>query len=433
MVPAMHRSAAVVTAPPRRTPHAVYVIQDTGYPRDRRIRRQAQTLVAAGWRVTVVAARLPGEPRREVVDGVDVRRYRVIEARHSTAAFLLEFANSFVRAGALTLRAGLRPGTRMVQTANPPDTMFPVLWLLQRFGRRAVFDQHELMPELSIARFGRERPLMLRALRLAERCSYRVADLVVATNETYAATARERGGVPADRVVVVRNGPDRSELVPGRVRPDLVPPGRSLLAFVGVMGPQDGGDRLLDAVADLVVRRGRTDVHVAVLGDGPSLPDLRAQARALGIADHVTFTGWISDQQVLRDHLATATVCVSPEPSDPFNDASTFIKIMEYLAAGAPVAAFDLPETRASAGAAARYAEPSDPVRLADVIAELLDDPALRDEMGAEGLRRIEERLGWWHEAPRYAAAIGRVTGVAGTTAPAPAPAPARVPAEVTA
>lgn len=417
--------------PPRRTPHAVYVIQDTGYPRDRRIRRQAQVLVAAGWRVTVIAARLPGEPRR-----VNVRRYRVIEARHRTAAFLLEFANSFLRAGALTLVAGLRPGTRMVQTANPPDTMFPVLWLLQRCGRRAVFDQHELMPELSVARFGRERPLMLRALRLAERLSYRVADLVLATNETYAATARERGGVPADRVVVVRNGPDRGELVPGRVRPGLAPAGRSLLAFVGVVGPQDGGDRLLDATADLVVCRGRTDVHVAVLGDGPSLPDLRDQAQRLGIAEHVTFTGWVSDQQVLRDHLATAVVCVSPEPSDPFNDASTFIKIMEYLAAGTPVAAFDLPETRASAGAAACYAEPSDPRSLADAIAALLDDPALRARMGAEGLRRIEERLGWWHTAPRYAAAIARITGTP-VAAPAPRAAapsrPALVPAEAAA
>ena len=420
--------------PPSRAPHAVYVIQDTGYPRDRRIRRQAQTLRAAGWRVTVIAARLPGEPRREVVDGVDVRRYRVIEARHSTVAFVLEFANSFLRAGALTLRAGLRPGTRFVQTANPPDTMFPVLWLLQRCGRRAVFDQHELMPELSVARFGRERPLVLRALRLTERLSYRVADLVLATNETYAATARGRGGVPADRVVVVRNGPDRDELVPGRVRPDLVPAGRSLLAFVGVMGPQDGGDRLLDAVADLVVRRGRTDVHVAVLGDGPSLPELREQAQRLGIAGHVTFTGWVTDQQELRDHLATATVCISPEPSDPFNDASTFIKIMEYLAAGAPVAAFDLPETRASAGAAARYAEPSSPERLADVIAQLLDEPALRAEMSAEGLRRIEDELGWWHTAPRYAAAIARLTGE-GVAAPVPeAPQAAdRVPVEVAA
>lgn len=378
-------------------------------------------LLDAGWRVTVVAVRLPGEPRREIVDGAEVRRYRVIEARHRTAAFLLEFANSFVRAGTLTLLAGLRPGTRLVQTANPPDTMFPVLWLLQRLGRRVVFDQHELMPELSIARFGRPRPFVLRALRLAERLSYRVADLVVSTNETYASAARERGGVPADRVVVVRNGPDRDELVPGRVRSDLTPPGRSLLVFVGVTGPQDGADRLLDAFADLVVRRGRTDLHLALLGDGPSLPELRERARRLGIAGHVTFTGWVADQQALRDHLATATVCVSPEPSDPFNDASTFIKIMEYLAAGAPVAAFDLPETRASAGRAARYAEPSDPERLADVIAELLDDPALRARMAAEGLARVEDRLGWWHVAPRYARAIERATGV-----PVACPAPTR-------
>lgn len=405
-------------ARPRR-PRAVFIVQDTGYPRDRRTRRQAQALRSAGWDVSVVAVRLPGEPRREVVDGVEVRRFRVIEATHGTAAFLLEFANSFVRAGALALREGLRPGTRIVQTANPPDTMFPVLWLLQRFGRRAVYDQHELMPELSVARFGRERPWVMRALRLCERLSHRVADLVLATNETYARTARERGGVPADRVVVVRNGPARDELVPGRVRPELAPHGRSLLVFVGVMGPQDGADRMLDAVADLVVRRGRTDVHAALLGDGPSLPELRAQAEELGIAGHVTFTGWVSDQQVLRDHLATATVCVSPEPHDAFNDASTFIKIMEYLAAGAPVAAFDLTETRASAGRAARYAPPSDPRALADVIEGLVDDPATRAEMGAEGLRRIEDRLGWWCTERRYTEEVCAIAGV-----PAPDGAP---------
>jgi len=67
----------------------------------------------------------------------------------------------------------------------------------------------------------------------------------------------------------------------------------------------------------------------------------------------------VSDLDVYFRYLATADICVAPEPSNQYNDESTFVKIMEYMLAEKPVVAFDLPETRFSAEGAASYASPT--------------------------------------------------------------------------
>lgn len=405
------------------TPKAVYVIQNTGFPRDRRILRQAIEARDLGHRVTVIAPAIGGGAPRESFRGLRVRRYRLREAQEGTVAFLREFLGSFLRSGALTLREGLRPGTTFVQVGNPPDTLFPVLWILRLAGRRIIFDQHELTPELYLARFRAPNPLLMRALLRCERETYRVAHLVVATNESYAGMARGRGGKAAEDVMVVRNGPERREIV--APDPHAVPlaPGTPLLTYVGVIGPQDGVETVVDTLAELH-RAGRTDVHAAIIGDGSALPAVAQRAEDLGVADFVHLPGWVSDQPTLRAWLLASWVCVAPEPSDPFNDRSTFIKVMEYMAAGKPVAAFDLAETRVSAGDAARYAPAGDVPALAREIGALLDSPQECAVRGAIGERRVEQQLGWWRIAPLYRAALQGLTGVGPVPAPVAMPAP---------
>lgn len=412
------------------SPRALYVIQNTGFPRDRRILRQAREARDLGFRVTVIAPDIGGGARRERVEGLRVRRYRLREARATTADFLREFVSSFLRAGALTLREGLRPGTRFVQVGNPPDTLFPVRWVLRLAGRRIVFDQHELTPELYLARFAQPNRLLRWGLLRCERETYRVAHMVAATNGSYAANAVERGGKDPGAVVIVRNGPDRREIV--APDPAAVPlaSGTPLLVYVGVIGPQDGVETVVDLLAELH-RAGRTDVHAAILGDGSAREAVAARAAALGVAGHVHLPGWVSDQAVLRAWLLASRVCVAPEPSDPFNDRSTFIKVMEYMAAERPVVAFDLPETRVSAGDAARYAPAGDVPALARQTAALLDDPAERAVRGAVGARRVQERLGWWCTAPVYRRAIAALTGL--PQPPAPSAAPTALPPATTA
>jgi glycosyltransferase involved in cell wall biosynthesis len=87
---------------------------------------------------------------------------------------------------------------------------------------------------------------------------------------------------------------------------------------------------------------------------------------------------------------------------NPLNDVSTMNKTMEYMAFALPVVAFDLRETRFSAGDAAVYATPNDVGELAQLLVDLIDDEPRRREMGTVGRARVEQELAWDHQAPRY-------------------------------
>ena len=131
---------------------------------------------------------------------------------------------------------------------------------------------------------------------------------------------------------------------------------------------------------------------------------MRQLASDLGIADYVTFTGRVPDDEMLR-MLNTADVCVNPDIANEMNDKSTMNKVMEYMALGKPIVQFDLTEGRRSAMEASLYAAKNDEQDLAHKICSLLAEPELRREMGEFGRRRVEEELQWSHEVPKLLAA----------------------------
>ena len=204
------------------------------------------------------------------------------------------------------------------------------------------------------------------------------------------------------RVFVVRSGPDLERLKVMPARPELRQGRRHLVGYMGVMNSQDGVGYLIHAAHHLL--RARSDVQFVLIGDGPDRPALERMAASLGVAEAVLFTGWLdSDEQL--PWLNTCDLCVCPDPSNGFNDKCTMNKVLEYMALGKAVVQFDLPEGRVSAGEAALYARPNDPADLAEKIATLLDDEALRRRLGAIGRQRIEGELSWQRQAPRLVAA----------------------------
>jgi glycosyltransferase involved in cell wall biosynthesis len=137
---------------------------------------------------------------------------------------------------------------------------------------------------------------------------------------------------------------------------------------------------------------------------------MRSLAAELGVADFVTFTGRVADDEMLA-MLNTADVCVNPDVANEMNDKSTMNKIMEYMALAKPIVQYDLAEGRFSAQAASLYAKQNEPADMAAKIAALIDDPARRAEMGAYGRRRVENELEWRHEAPKLLAAYDSLWG----------------------
>jgi glycosyltransferase involved in cell wall biosynthesis len=384
------------------------IVQNLSVPFDRRVWLEACSLRDAGFQVSVVCPMGAGDRAHEILEEITIRRYPPPPDTRGLATYVYEFAYCWLRTARLVLRAHRAEGFDVIQACNPPDTFWALALPFKLSGRKFVFDQHDLCPEVYESRFPDGSRTLLRGLRLLERATYAVADHVISTNDSYRATAMERGAVPGADITVVRTGPDPDFLRRGKQNADWRHGRRYLCAYLGVMGPQDGVDLALRAAADLA-RAGRDDVHFVFMGKGDSTDELVGLAGQLGIADMVTFTGRVPDE-VVAEVLSTADLGLSPDPLNPLNDVSTMNKTMEYMAFELPVVAFDLKETRVSADTAAVYVEPNDVAAYARAITDLLDDPERRRRMGEQGRQRVVDVLAWRHQAPRYVGAYERLS-----------------------
>ena len=413
------------------------VVENLPVPFDRRVWLEATTLARHGAAVTVICPKAKGFTRtHEVLEGVAIYRFPLPFEATGAAGFAAEFAWCFVATALLSLWVALfGRGFDVLHACNPPDTF----WLLGRFwqvfGRRFIFDHHDLAPEMFAAKFGRNHGWLHRGLLWLERQSMRAADVVITTNESHKRVATGRGGKrPAD-VFVVRSGPDLARFSLHEPDPAYRCGKPHLLVYLGEICKQDGVDHMVRAVRLLAARR--QDFHVLFVGGGPHQPAIRAYAAEQGIAAVSRFTGRVSDDELCRI-LSSATLGIDPDPKTPWSDQSTMNKVIEYMFFGLPVAAFDLHETRVSAGDAGAYAEANSDEALATLIGALLDDPARRAAMGLAGRQQVRDRLAWEHSVPPLLAAYDRalaarpglppLRGAAGADDHVPAPSAASAP-----
>jgi glycosyltransferase involved in cell wall biosynthesis len=398
--------------------HVLIIVQNLPVPLDRRVWLEAQALKAAGYEVSVICPKGPGDPSEQTVDGVDIFAYRPAPQAEGFWGFAREFAYSWLRTAALSIKIWRRGKFDLIQACNPPDTY----WLLARLWRprrvKFVFDQHDLNPELFVSRFGRPSGptsrLQQKTLLWLERQTYRASDHVISTNESYRAIAMSRGSLSAESVTVVRSGPDTRAMRPVAPVGAGRRGGAELLVYLGVMGPQDNVDVLIDVVEELVRGRGRTEVRLALLGFGDCLESLQQEVKDRKLEPWIEFTGRVGAPEIC-EYLSSADIGLSPDRKTPLNDVSTMNKTMEYMAYGLPSVSFDLAETRVSAGASALFVPDGDVKRFADAVEFLLDDPAVRVNMGISARRRAEFVLDWRSQAETYVGVFDGALGVART------------------
>jgi glycosyltransferase involved in cell wall biosynthesis len=391
------------------------IVQNLPVPFDRRVWLECQALTSAGYRVAVVCPKGDGDPSYEVVDGVELYKYRPYAPGGSKFSFIAEYLYSFLATAWASLKARRSGRFAVIQACNPPDIFWPLAMAFRRLdGSRFVFDHHDLCPELYESRFPGGAKLPYRGLRALERRTHRAADHVISTNDSYREIAIARSGKPATDVTVVRTGPDPQKLRRGQADPELRRGRRFLAAYIGVMGPQDGVDIVVRAAGIVVHQLGRDDIAFTLIGSGDCFDDLVALRDKLGLAGHVEFTGRAPDDLVKRI-LSTADVGLSPDPKNPLNDVSTMNKTMEYMAFELPVVAFDLRETRVSADDAAVYVKPNDEREYAEAIVALLDDEPRRAEMGKAGRVRVEQELAWPHQERAYLGVYQRLLSGGGS------------------
>ncbi len=382
------------------------LVENLSVPFDRRVWQEATTLARNGYRVSVICPRMVDRKPYERLEDVHIYRYPLPYTARRALGYFIEYPWAMLFTFFYAVYVSLRRGFRVIHACNPPDLFFLVALPFKLFGVKFMFDQHDLSPETFESKFPGKGGVLLKILRALETCTYRTANVVISTNESYKQVAVERGGKQPERVFVVRSAPDLSRFVPTNPNPALKKGRKFLVSYLGTMGQQDGLDYLLRSIRFIVHEWKRNDIQFTLMGGGENLSALRQLAAELDLNSAVEFTGRVSNEQVCET-LSTADLCVAPDPISPLNDKSTMNKILEYMAMSRPIVSYRLTESAFSAGDAAVFARDNDEEDFARQILALLDDPARRRQMGEAGHTRLKSELSWEHST-RYLLAAYR-------------------------
>ena len=305
----------------------------------------SRRLVQCGHRVTVVCASygvantgltiaFKNGRREGLVDGINVIE---LELPCSNRDSLLRRTWMFLK---YSLRSSLIALTEksdvVFATSTPLTAAIPGLvaaWL----GRRPfVFEVRDLWPELPKAMGVIKNPLILWAMAWLERRAYRAAKHCIGLAPGIVDGISRH--IDRERVSLIPNGCDLELFNPARVipwRPDSVAPNEFLAVFTGTHGPANGLHSVLDA-AEVLKKRGRTDINILLLGDGKQKDELVQRAMDQGL-DNVVFHGNVSKEKV-AGLLASADVGMQVLANIPaFYYGTSPNKFFDYLAAGLPI------------------------------------------------------------------------------------------------
>lgn len=386
----------------------ILMIVENDFPGDIRVRKEAN-LLKEFYKVTVIALKNSSEKFYEIEDDIEVFRVpelhlpglnlknKLIKSFFNKTSYFLQYFYLTILSSIIFSCTYIKRKYKVIHVHNPPDTLFIVGLLGKIFSVKFIFDHHDLSPELYLTRFSGRKDFAYKILIRCEKLSCKLADIIISTNESYKQIEMDRHHVDSKKIHIVRNNPilseclleknDDNDCIKGKNKKELL--------FLGAINPQDGLDVLMKILHYLVNDLNRKDFICNIVGDGDSLQSVKQIAKELDLMDYVDFKGLIFEREKIKEYLYLADVCVEPAPDNELNRRSTFIKIMEYMAAGKPTVAFDLKETRYSADGAAILMKSGDIIGFAEAIEKLLDEPKLREELGKAGLERIENELNW--------------------------------------
>lgn len=209
--------------------------------------------------------------------------------------------------------------------------------------------------------------------------------------------------VAGTETVVIPNGVDVAAVQSAADRDSPVDlPAGFVVGGGGRMVPQKNLGVLIEAVARLA--DDRPDVHLVLTGDGPRRAALEALARELGVADHVTFAGFLDERADVHALYHRIDAFAFPSRYEGWGVAAG-----EAMAAGLPVVASDVPALREVVGDAGMLVPHDDPGAVADRLAALHDDPGRRERLGEAARERVSERFPVERTAAEHARLYRRV------------------------
>lgn len=377
----------------------ILMIAYTNYRRDPRVRRQAEALVEAGYRVVFLASQQPGEPDCETISGVEVIKLPGIKHRRvSMAGYLADYALFFVLTMGHLLRHPRR--YRLVHVNNMPDFLVLAAWWQRLTGTPVIHDVHDLMPELYAEKFeSGDTHWLVKVLKLQERWAGGFASAVL-TVEQHLKEIISGRGIDARKIYVLMNLPDDRIFAqrPIAAKPES---SRFVMVYHGTLARRLGLDIAMRAIA-----RCRNDIpnlEFRIIGAGEERENLIALRDQLGLQALVNFSDGFVPVQTIPALIADADVGLIPLRRSSGTDIMLPTKLLEYVSVGITSIVPRTPTiTRYFDEGMVEFFEAEDVASLADSMVRLYRDPARRLSLAAGAKTRFADVYRWSNHKLTY-------------------------------
>jgi len=378
-----------------RKAHVLFVVENNQVPQDTRVWKEAQAIKEAGHKVSIICPNIIREkPGYKTIEEIDVYQYRNFLEGARTFGLLLEYFLASISIILYSLKIYSKNPFNIIHLANPPDFLIILFFPYKFLKVKIIFDHHDLSPELFIEKF-ESKSLLYKLLLFFEKLSYLLSDIIIVTNNSIKKTGGKRNNIRADKIFVVRNGPDLKIVHSYSIEKKLEKRAKYLVGFVGKMDPQDGLLKLVYSVEHIVQNRGFKDFRVLLIGDGTDRKRIERVIKNKMLEEYFIFHGAEYNKEKLFRLLSSVDVCVDPAKETKLSNKSTHIKISEYMALEKPIIQYNRNEGRLSATKASYYIKNNDEKAFGDAIVHLLKNEKEREEMGKYGMKRVKKYFHW--------------------------------------
>jgi glycosyltransferase involved in cell wall biosynthesis len=318
------------------------------YPRDQRVRREAETLKENGALVHIICARNENEMGFDIHNNITIYRVPLeIKRKKGYLAYFLRYFMFLILSTALLTRLFIKYKYKVVHIHSIPDYEVFCAFVPKLFGAKIILDLHELMPEVFATKFDISMDSKkVYIAKVLEKVSVRFADFTISTSHIRKKILKER--TQKKDVAVIMNLPKR-DIFKWRDMTEFIKANgleeSFIVSYVGGLNPERELDVVIKAIKYIEEKVSNIAFIFCGSGEKEYIASIQNLIKDLNLEKKVLFMGYVPQGDVLN-YVTISNVSLSPYKIHPNLNPIGSTKVFEYLLVPKPVIVADYPANR---------------------------------------------------------------------------------------